>query len=73
MNTTYTNQPIQCGDHPLDARIIFRNIEHRRAIEGETMRFAEPPDIIIQCETCGRESHTDRFTLDNTYVDRVWP
>ena len=73
MNITYANQPIQCGDHPLDARIIFRNIEHRRAIEGETMRFAEPPDIIIHSETCRRESHTDRFTLDNTCVDRVWP
>lgn len=70
---TYDRQPIQCGDHPLKAHVTFTRREHARAVDGYPMRYAEPPDIIIRCTTCGREAHTDRFVIDNTYIEHSWP
>nr|DAP76099.1 MAG TPA: hypothetical protein [Caudoviricetes sp.] len=37
------------------------------------MRFAGPPDIIVRCETCDRETHTNQFILDKTFIERTWP
>ena len=70
---THNGQPIQCGNHPLKAHITFTQHEHTRTIDGHTTRFAEPPAITTRCTTCGRETHTNQFTVDNTYIERSWP
>lgn len=73
MSITYDTQPIQCGDHELKPHITFTQYEHERTVGDHTMRFAEPPDITVKCETCGREAHTNRFTADTTFIERTWP
>lgn len=73
MRITYDAQPIRCGDHELKPHITFAQHEHERTIDGHTMRFAEPPDIIVRCETCGREAHVNRFNVDKTFIERTWP
>ena len=72
MPTIHSTQPIQCGNHELKAHITIINYKHERNIDGHAMQFREPPTITIQCETCGRETTTNSFSIDETVVERTW-
>lgn len=73
MTITYESHPIRCGNHELKPHVTFTQYERERTIDGHTIRFAGPPDIIVRCETCGREAHTNQFILDKTFTERTWP
>lgn len=73
MCINYNPHTIYCGDHELKPHATFAQYKHERTVDGYTMRFAGPPDITVKCETCGREAHTDRFTVDETCIERTWP
>ena len=73
MHITYDARPIRCGDHELKPHVTFTQIKHERLVDGRTMTFAESPDITVRCETCGKESHTNRFAVDETFIERTWP
>lgn len=73
MHINYNPRAIQCGDHELKPHVTFTQRKHERTMDGRTVTFAEPPDITIKCATCGKQSHTNQFTIDETFIETTWP
>ena len=72
MNTLMQSSQIQCGDHCLKAKVTFTEYRRETYIDRQPITLAEPPEITIKCLTCGRETITNRFTVDTNMIGRIF-